>query len=315
MAVTPPLSFTWAEVVDRLVAERGSLAEVVRVVYDRAPGELPSDPSTVERGLRRLRQRGAQSGERYGRLLLRTFGLPASIAAWAQALGTYHGPLNDLPLANRRELLELWDRPPLAESDHAVWIHLALASVAHHDGRLDDADRRLELAALGMGRAGPAARLEWALFSARRLAHQRRIPEAIARLENVEETIDEVEEPDGSCYRARWLDQRAYLAARGWRTHPQALERSAAFREAIPDGPHSFVAFRRHLGLAWIRWRQGSKELAVDHGQRALSIAGDAGRLRLRATALRLLARLIPERRRTLDARAQAILEQLDGRS
>ncbi|MEM6930138.1 MAG: hypothetical protein AAF602_24575, partial [Myxococcota bacterium] len=55
-----PLSVSWRELVDRLSAEPGSLAELARTLLDNAPAsaDLSRDPSTVERGLRRLRERG-----------------------------------------------------------------------------------------------------------------------------------------------------------------------------------------------------------------------------------------------------------------
>lgn len=310
--LTPPLSLTWADLVDRLVEERGSLAEVVRVLYEVHPGGLASDPSTVERGLRRLRGRATRPGDTYGRLLLRHFGLPADIVVWARALGTYHGPLLDLPMPLRREQLRLWDRPPLLESRHAAWIHLALASLAHGDGRLADTDRRLVLARLGARRAGPDAELELALFTARRRRDAGDDAAADELLASCPPLFDAVDEPHRSCFRARWLDQRAYGLSRDWRVHPEQLHRAAELLEQIDSGGVPFVAYRHHHGLAWVRWRQGDGARGATHARAAIEVAGDGGLLRLRAASLSLLARIEPGSAAVLRSRAAAILGRLD---
>ena len=205
------------------------------------PADLPEDPGTVERGLRRLRSRGTKPADKYGRLLLRAFSLPPSITRWARALGTYHGPLIDLPMALRREQLRLWDRAPLIESEHAAWVHLAQASLAHHDGELEQTDRRLHLARLGARRAGPAAEVELALFEARRCADRRERGRALEVLEACEGKLDAIVEDDAACFRARWLDQRAYLASRAWRREPEVLAVAESYLQRIPDVGAPFV--------------------------------------------------------------------------
>ncbi|MEO0604710.1 MAG: hypothetical protein AAF211_24975 [Myxococcota bacterium] len=279
-----PLSVSWRDLVDRLAAEHGSLAELARTVLDHAPASarLSGDPSTVERGLRRLRDRGHAPGDKYGRVLLRLFGVPASMAAWARALGQYHSRLSDLSVPVRRDQLRLWDRPPIAESPVAVWIHLGLATVAH---RADDAEQvrhRLELARkAGLARAEPAARLEALLFEAR-LAELPSFQGAQALVEAIEDADDR------ACYVARWLDQRAYRAARSGSVDDR-IDRAQRLYEQIPlEGP-PFVQFRRAHGLAWCAWRAGNQDAAVAWAQRAVSAAGDGGLLRFRVMALKLL--------------------------
>jgi hypothetical protein len=306
MTLRPP-AVDWALVVADAVAERGSLAEVVRTLNELHGHRLSDHPETVERGLRRLRRRGHAPADKYGRLLLRTFGLPQSVRARARALGTYHHPLMDLPLAERAALLRLWDRPPVLESAEAAWVHLGLASLAHHGGDAEQVDRRLALAELGLCRAGPAARLEWGLFSARRQSDRGGAPRAA--LLALRAGLDEVEEPaERACYHARILDQLAYDASRD--RDPAGLAEALALRQQIPaDGP-PFVGFKRALGLAWTLYRLG-RAGALDHGRTALAIAGDAGLLRLRAGALDLLARLEPARAESHRRRSAAILARL----
>lgn len=316
MVLSVPTPFSWGDLVDHWVAERGSLTEVVRLLYERHPHAhvLPADPGTVERGIRRLRGRTGAPGEKYGLLLLRSLGLPLSVATWAQALGTYHGPLQDLPLAFRREQLRLWDRPPISESAQAAWIHLAQASLAHQDGQPADTDHRLSLAAAGIGRAGPAAALELRLFQARRAQDGGDAAQAQALLGACAPLLEVVADPDRACFHARWLDQRAYVCSQGWRAQPARLaEAEALYREIPTASPLHFVVYRHHQGLAWVRWRQGAREQAAEHARQAITAAGDGGLCRLRAASLRLLAHILPSEAPALRARAAQIVARLDG--
>lgn len=306
MTLRPP-AVDWALVVADAVAERGSLAELVRTLYELHGPRLSEHPETVERGLRRLRKRGHAPADKYGRLLLRSFGLPRSVRERARALGTYHHPLMDLPLAERAALLRLWDRSPVLDSAQAAWVHLGLASLAHHRGDREQVDQRLVLAELGLGRAGPAARLEWGLFSARLVSDWGGAPRAA--LEALREQLDDIDEPDDrACYHARILDQIAYDASRA--RDPEGLAEALALRQQIPAEGPPFVGFKRALGLAWTLYRLGSPA-ALDHARAALAIAGDAGLLRLRAGALDLLARLEPSGAEAYRLRSAAILARL----
>lgn len=294
--LTPPLSFTWLDLVDSLVAERGSLAELVRSLYDIHPEPLPEDPQTVERGLRRLRKREGPSGDTYGRMLLRHFGLPPSAERWARELGQYHSRLGELPTATRRDQLRLWDRAPVSESPQATWIHIAHASLAHDDGDRPTLERRLRLAALTVKRAGAAAQAELALFRARVATDDGNELEAEVQLGAAKELLDDasLSARDRACIRARHLDQRAYRCARGWRDDPTRLQDAADLYTQIPsEDDDAFVIFRHHHGLSWCRWRQQRDSVALRHADAAAEVAGDGGFLHLRAMALRLWARIL----------------------
>ncbi len=283
----PPLAFSWADLIDAHAAERGSLAALARALQDAAPG-LSADPLTVERGLRRLRGRGAASGDKYGRLLLRTYGLPGAVEDWARRLGQYHSRLMDIPHALRRNQLRLWDRPPVAESPAAAWIHLGLASLAHLEGAMDLVRRRLDLAAVGVRRAGPEADLERALFEARLSAQGHEAPWLAAAASRLADA--DLSPHARACYRARLQDQRGWRAARGWRGDPSRLATSLALIEAIPlEGP-PFAAFRRAHSRAWCLWRMGRRDDALVAARAAVTAAGDGGFLRFRRMGLTLLA-------------------------
>lgn len=283
-----PLSVSWSDLVDLLAAERGSLAELARSLQDVAPASsaISDDPTTVERGLRRLRRRGHAPGDKYGRLLLRAFGIPASVASWARMLGQYHSRLSDLSVPVRRDQLRLWDRPPISESRSAIWIHLGVASLAH---RLQDPDQighRMALAAKLLAHAPPAAQLEHTLFEARLS------PDSEALLTSAEVLLSAIApDDDRACYRARILDQRAYRAARSGADWRAGMEASRALYASIPaDGP-PFAAFRRAHGLAWCGWRLGQPD-AIVQARLAVEAAGDGGLLRFRCMALSLLGRV-----------------------
>jgi hypothetical protein len=240
----------------------------------------------VEKGLRRLRRRENAEGDKYGRLLIRTFGLPESQLTWARWMGQYHGRLSDLPVAMRRDQLRLWDRPPLSESPAAIWVHLGLAGLARRAGDEEAMDRRLELARL-QKQAPTDARLELLLL------------EAVVAMDRGQELdwVPQAEEllatrpAEGVSYRARVLDQRAYAAARGWRDHPDRLRAALDLYSEIPDEGDPFPRFRRAHGRAWCLWRM-EDEGALEEANRAVQFAGDAGLMRFRCMALGLRWRI-----------------------
>lgn len=302
-----PQALDWATLVAHAVSTRGSLAEVVRTLYELHGRHLPSDPATVERGLRRLRRRGHAPADKYGRLLLRSFGLPRSAQDYARELGTYHSALMDLPLSVRAAQLQLWDRPPATESAQAAWIHLGLASLAHHAGMPEDVRARMALAELGLGRAGPAAHLEHGLFAARRTSDAGGCPTgALAALH--QQALALPAGPDQSCYLARVLDQQAYGVSRD--RQKAGLRAALNIRLGIPEQGPAFVVFRRAFGLAWTMWKLGVPG-AHAQGALALEISGDAGLLRLRAGALGLMAKLHPDAAPAYQTRRQKILDAL----
>lgn len=294
----PPASWTWADVVDHLVAERGSLAELVRHLLEVTPLERrgPVDPLTLERGLRRLRQRGHKEGNKYGQLLLQHLGLPGAMQRWARELGQYHSRSSDLPLHQRLSQLERWDRPPVSESRDAIWVHIALASIAHRRQEPAVIAQRLKLARLLLKRAEPAARAEAHLLFARlamdtpdpALAlHEVAAAEAAAALDP--------DPDDRACYAARAWDQRAYIRSQGWREAPARLHDALALYELIDDAPEAppFARFRRAHGRAWCLWRLQRGEEAAAAARLAAQHAGDGGFVRFRLMALGLLAHIL----------------------
>jgi hypothetical protein len=71
------------------------------------------------------------------------------------------------------------------------------------------------------------------------------------------------------------------------------LHRARAHYEAIPDSTIPFVAFRKHLGLAYCAWKVGDVEDATRFVSRAIDEAGDGGLVRMRVMALNLLSRIL----------------------
>ena len=272
---SPPVAFAWQHLVDHLAAEAGGLAELARHLQDIAPpgARLSDDPLTVERGLRRLRTRAHAEGNKYGRVLLRCYGLPGSVSGWAKEMGQYHSRSSDLPVALRADQLRLWDRPPIAESLDAVWVHLGQAMLAHRRLDLPRTHRCAELARETQSPARPAAAVELLLLRARLLSDAD--PDAAHRLlERASDALGALEGADPDCYRARCLDQRAWLANRGWSAHPERLRAGLALYDEIPHSDHPFVRFRRDHGRAFCLWRLGDPaaldtvRAAARHGQR-----------------------------------------------
>lgn len=289
MSMQPPLAFTWSDLVDSLARERGGLAELARCLVEVSPSLREADPMTVERGLRRLRRRENAEGDKYGRALLRAFGVPEDLVTWARWVGQYHGRLSDLPVPMRREQLRLWDRPPMSESPAAIWVHLGLAGLARRARDEAQLARRLELARL-QAAAAPEARLELLLLDAVVASDSGGAPAAL--LEQASSLLQGCDPSERACYRARLLDQQAYSVARGWREHPERLEQALALYEAIVDAGPAFARFRRAHGRAWCLWRLGRAESASE-ADRAVRFAGDAGLLRFRCMALGLRGRIL----------------------
>lgn len=297
-SATPPLALDWAQLVDHLADEMGGLSELARDLQDAAPpgARLSDDPLTVERGLRRLRNRRHAEGNKYGRLLLRCYGLPRSVSAWAKEMGQYHSRTSDLPVALRADQLRLWSRPPIAESLDAVWVHLALAMVAHRRGDMQRVHREAELAQLTSSAQRPAAQLELLLLRARLAAEPRA---ARVHLDACEAALSSVAAEDAACYRARLWDQRAYLLNR-----TEGLEAGLAAYERIPEEGPAFVRFRRAHGRAYCLWRLGRAEEALDAARAAGRHAGDGGFIRFRLMSVLLEAHIDVSGRGELLARA-----------
>ncbi|MFV8750566.1 hypothetical protein ACNOYE_08430 [Nannocystaceae bacterium ST9] len=304
-------AFDWAEFVDRVIAERGSLTLAAQFLAERRNYE--EDVASVERGLRRLRERGNKDGGVWGQRALRCFGLPAAVGDRIRWMGQYHTRFTDLPASLCDELLRPWDRPPVSESPARIWVLLGHASLALR--RREDAQNLLEQAALLAGQAELAARIELALvesfWSARRDP-----PASRAALDRAEQLLEDSDEPiaehDHACLFARWIDQEAYPLNKPG-SGPPSHHAAAALYERIPfDGP-LFARCRRESGLGWTKLQLGERERAREHALASVRAAGDSGSLRLRAMALNLLAACTQgDESSGAKARAREIAKQLE---
>src|SRR5688500_9544965 len=125
----PPAGLTWGDLVAAWRTELGGLTALAEELMRRAGhAELPRDLGSIERGLRRLGERGHQDGGQYGRWLDRFFGMPPSIESWVRWMGQYHRRFADLPVSLCRQQLAMWDRPPVRDSAAGAWIDLGVAS-------------------------------------------------------------------------------------------------------------------------------------------------------------------------------------------
>ncbi|MCA9689702.1 MAG: hypothetical protein KC636_08830 [Myxococcales bacterium] len=297
----PPDGCSWGRYLDLLVREHGGLAPLVDLLQRRAGDtiELPDDPQSIERGLRRLGRRGNAPGGQYGRWLLRFFGVPAPLAETARWMGQYHSRFADLPVSLRAAQLWRWDRPPICESSVAAWIHLGLASIAMRRADRTTARHRLERSRASAATIGPAALAEAELLAARLASDELDDPKdrltAVAEsLARAAARVDEIDDPDErACYLARVLDQQAYAALHPGPGAPRRVDAALERYAAIPaDCPVPFVQFRRNHGLAYCRWKLGDRPAAIAHARAACTHAGDGGLVRFRIMALDLLAHL-----------------------
>ncbi len=327
---TPPHGCTWRRYLEALALAHGGWTALTDLMIHRAHGlvELPDDPQSIERGLRRLAGRGNAPGGQYGRWALRFFGVPAPLMASARWMGQYHSRFSDLPVSLCETQLRLWDRPPICESRAAAWIHLGFASIAMRRAREDEALARLARA-LPMTSDTPLAAIESLLLAARLASdHPTSLPAELrgqsradllgrveARLQSLEPT------PARTCYEARWLDQRAYAVLHprpaASTAAPPSVEQLQAARELYAaiasDSELPFVAFRRAHGLAYCAWKLGALHEARAHAQAASEHAGDGGLIRFRAMALLLLARVSEEpEASSLRRRAARLARQIE---
>lgn len=308
-----PVGYTWADYVESLVAEHGTLAAVAWKLVERG---LAEDATSVERALRRLRGRGQQDGGLIGQRLLRVFGVPVTMEAQARWMGTYHSPFGDLPVRLCLDQLRLWERPPLSESRARVWILLGLAGVALRRRAFDDAKTLLEGAAALAD--SPAARIEHHLATSyllTRLDADAERAEAASRphLEDARSILDaareELDAADAACFQARLIDHEAFDANR----RGDSARALALYRSLPTEDVHPFASYRRDAGLAFGLHRQGARDEALRLALRACEHAGDGGYVRLRVMGLLMLARIqgAPDNAGTL-ARAAAIAKRLE---
>ncbi|MEO1174930.1 MAG: hypothetical protein AAFX94_23180, partial [Myxococcota bacterium] len=88
----PDGSFDWGDYVLDLVQTRGGwtvLADEL-LLRGRHLCGFPEDLGTIEKGLRRLARRGNASGGKYGKWVLRFFGVDEGLERWVARLGQYH---------------------------------------------------------------------------------------------------------------------------------------------------------------------------------------------------------------------------------
>jgi len=305
--------FSWRELVDQVVAERGSLALAALHLAERRG--FQEDVGSVERGLRRLRERGSKDGGVWGQRALRWFGLPAAVNDRVRWMGQYHTRFSDLPVSLGDELLRPWDRPPVSESPARIWVLLGRVSLALRRRETTQAQALLEQAAVNAGQAEAAARIELALVEA--FVWSRTNPGAEgAALDRARASIDrsqaELGSHDHACLFARWIDQAAYPLNRP-RSGPADHVGAVALYEQIPiDGP-LFARCRRENGLGWSTLQLGDRARAIAHARASVAAAGDSGSLRMRAMALNLLAAASEgDEAVAAKARAQAIAASLE---
>ncbi len=257
---------------------------------------ISQDPQTVERGLRRLARRGHQPGGQYGRWMLRFFGFTSPLDELVKWMGQYHTRFADLPSGFRLEHLQLWNRPPIAESRFACWIHVGIAHAQL--GRSDAAgcEHALVQAERHAAKAGLAAEIEVSLVRARietdagdRVTARERY--RVIELQLASGTLPAADE---RTYRARLQDQRALHHTRpGAGEVPDVLAARALY-EGIEEEPYvPFISFRKSVGLAYCAWQLGDRPEAVRLARGAAEHAGDGGLVRMRVMALNMLSRVL----------------------
>ncbi len=296
-ALDRPAGITWADLLEDLVAQHGTLTQVAWKLVehaDKAKTEL--DVASVERALRRLRTRGQRDGGAWGQRLVRVFGMPKTIEDRVRWLGLYHSPFNDLPVALCLDQLRLWDRPPMSGSRARLWIHLGFATCATRTRRLDDARThvaRVAEALAALDSAYDLARVELVLLDAFLASHDDRADREVAVASALDRAAALVPSPaidaaDRACFEARLVDQRAYQLNRR-DDHAAAL----ALYQTLPAGDvHPFASYRRDAGLAYGYFKTGRTADALSLVQRAIAHAGDGGYTRLRAMGLLMQARI-----------------------
>ncbi len=289
---------SWADFVDHLVEEHGSLAQVAARLSETRG--FRDDAESIGRALRRLRSRGAGSGGIWGSRLLATFGLPRSIDTRLRFLGSYHSRFVDLPRSLGADLVQLWDRPPTNESRAGrAWLSLARAILASR-GEDREGTREHLATARAAGADDPAIAAELALGEAL-VAEPREADRILVACEVPLSRIGPGHDAD--CLRARWTGQVAYAANRRGERH-----RAEALHLALPDTPTTapFARSRRANGLAYASFERGDRDEARRQAWLAARYAGDAGHVRLRAMALLMVARVSPDDGEAREARGRA---------
>lgn len=292
-----PSGSTWADVVGFWRGQLGGWTPLAEELVRRGGAGLPRELGTIERGLRRLAERGQRDGGQYGRWVTRLFGLPPETEAWLRWLGQYHSRFADLPVPLRERQLAMWDRPPVCDSAAGGWVDLGVASVAMRKRDRASIDARLARAARKVERATTAALLEHRLVAARVASDDLDHAQVERLLEEARPHLDAADlvREDALSYRARWLDAMAYRELHPPRGEPR-VEAALSTYEAIPERTGvPFVDLRRALGRSYCMHRLGRSELALALAHQAAEHAADGGLVRLRAMALNLASHIAQE--------------------
>jgi len=317
-ADAPPVGLTWALYVEQLVQTHGGMTALADELIRRAQqsSEVPEDPQSVEKGLRRLARREHRPGGQYGRWLLRCFGVPSRVEDFARWLAQYHSRFADLPTSVRLAQLRLWDRPPVSESRAAAWVHVGLASVAHRLADLSGCRERLAMAINAAERTGSPALVEAKLLAARLATDDGKRVDAARFLEEASAALATTahSRADQLCYRARIIQQRGYHLTKPLAGQAADVRGALALFQSIEeDAALPFVAFRKCAGLAYCTWQLGDAGEGARLARLAATHAGDGGFVRFRIMALNLLTRMVqPAEARELNLRAERLARQLE---
>jgi hypothetical protein len=312
----PPIGLDWKRYVDHFKSEHGGWRQLADELIRRASDtvEVPLDPGSVEKGLRRLAAKKHRPGGDYGRWMLRFFGVPPDVERAAAWLAQYHSRFSDLPTSLRLEHLLLWDRPPLSESKVAAWIDVGMAAVLYHRGDRAAAAARLARARAGAERAGPSLSLEVSLLSAYVATNEQRRDEAEELFDRAESLLSkELEPADRACYRARLVAQRAFHLTKPIAGDADLTGALALFESIEEELDLPFVCFRKYPGLAYCRWKLGDALEGARLARLAATHAGDGGLIRFRAMALSMLAQMVePDAAQPIGARAGRMARMLE---
>ncbi len=286
-----PAGYTWADYVGALVEAEGTVTAVAQKLLSR--GADTDDVGSVERALRRLRDRGQRDGGVWGQRLLRAFGMPRTALARVRWMGLYHSPFTDLPVGLCLDLLRVWDRPPVSASKARVYLQLGFASCALRQRRFDEARAHFDAARSALVGGDAAALVEHSLGLA--FLESREAPERVPELLDEASrhlTSAALDEADRACFEARLVDQRAFKE--NHEHTREGYERALARYEALsPRDVHPFASYRREAGLAFGHHALGNSARALEHARAAVRHAGDGGFVRLRVMGLILEARAL----------------------
>lgn len=293
-----PVALTWAEYIGRWANDVGGWMQLADALIHRAGDsvEIALDPQTVERGLRRLATRGHKPGGQYGRWMLRFFGFASPIEELVKWMGQYHTRFADLPSGFRLEHLNLWNRPPVAESRLAGWIHLGVAYAQLGKGDLAACHAALVHAERLASKAGPAAEIEASLLRGRLESDAGQRDAAHARYLALDTRLATARLPtaDDRVYRARLAEQRAFHITLSITNERPDIAAARALYASIDEEPYlPFVSFRKATGLAYCAWKLGELDEAVRLAHLAIEHAGDGGLVRMRVMALNMLTRVL----------------------